>query len=184
MSQQSLRQVQDRNLTLKRQQQLQRLSEAEQQISSQDLQLQQLQQQQQAQEAQARAGQKQEALRVLVEKGKGSSELYSLSPKERAEVEAIASELKRQRQQAAGRAAVSQAESALSSSLVPELRREIFVQGASGATTINLPNLNARFEQLTQPQFTPYTPPIQRTPLVVSPAKTFTQQFKETLFAP
>lgn len=159
-SQQSLRQSQDRNVALQRQQQLKQLSQAEQQISAQDLQLQQLQQQQ-SQPTDNREAQRQTALRILVEKGKGSSALYSLPKEERAAIEAYASELKASRERSAGIVAVSKAEKSLASSLTPELRRDIYLQGATGQGTITLPNLSSKFQQLTQPQFTPYTPTMQ-----------------------
>lgn len=184
MSQQSLRQAQDRNVQLQRQQQLQKLGETEQQISSQDIQLQQLQEQQ-VQQSQNREAQRQQALKILVEKGKGSSALYSLPKEERAAIEAYASELKASRERGAGIGAVGQAERTLNVSLTPQLRRDIFLRGASGQASIELPNLSSKFQQLTQPQFTPAPSNIlQSRPLFVSPAKTFTQQAKDIIFAP
>lgn len=140
-SQQALRSSQDRNAMLQRQQQLQQLQEAQAQ-EQRFQQLQEQQRQQQQSQIDSKSATKQEALRILIQKGKGSSALYSLSPQDRAEVEAIASELKASRERSAGIVAVSKAEQALSSSLAPELRRDIYLQGASGATTITLPDLN------------------------------------------
>lgn len=155
-SQQSLRQQQGRNALLQRQQQVRSLESQQEQLQQQERRNQELQrQQQQASSSQAKELQKQEALRILIEKGKGSSALYSLTPQERAEVEAIASEIKGSRERSAGIVAVSKAERALSASLVPELRADIYKQAASGATTITLPDLNARFNQLSIPQYTP-----------------------------
>lgn len=188
MSQQNLRQAQDRNVVLQRQQQLQRLSQAEQQITAQDTQLQELQRQQQGQNQDAinRELQKQIALKTLVEKGKGSSALYSLTRQERAEIEAKASELKGSRERSAGIVAISRAEQSLSSSLSPELRKQIFLQGASGQFNIELPKLESKFQQLTQPQFTPTSQVTmqQRPKSIVQSAKTFTQQAKDIIFAP
>lgn len=187
ISQQNLRQAQDRNVALQRQQQLKQLSQAEQQITSQDIQLQQMQSQQsQLEQLQSKDLQKQEALRVLVEKGKGSSALYSLSPKERAQIESIASEIKASRERSAGIVAVSKVEQTLSSSLNPELRKQVFLQGASGQFSIELPKLESKFQQLTQPQFTPANQVTiqQRPQSIVAPAKTFTQQAKDIIFAP
>lgn len=186
MSQQNLRQAQDRNVVLQRQQQLQRLSQAEQQITAQDTQLQELQRQQQGQNQDAinRELQKQIALKTLVEKGKGSSALYSLTRQERAEIEAKASELKGSRERSAGIVAISRAEQSLSSSLSPELRKQIFLQGASGQFNIELPKLESKFQQLTQPQFTPNIIVQQRQPLVVAPTQTFSQQLKGIISQP
>ena len=65
----------------------------------------------------------------------------ALSPKEQEEVRDQANNIQASGARSAGNAAVSEAEKALSVSLTPELRRQIYLQGASGARLIQLPTL-------------------------------------------
>src|SRR3990167_1015217 len=145
MSERSVRQVRDINELRKRQIQLQQVSQAEQLTGQQLAELQA--QQVQVQQAPDRSSLKQSALSYLVRTGKGNESYYALSPKEQSEVQDLANELESSRARSAGIVAVSEAEKALSVSLTPELRRQIYEQGKSGASLIQLPNLEQKYYQ-------------------------------------
>ena len=108
----SLRAIEGIKGLLSRQKQTAQLTQAESEINQRMQQFEDMRQQEQQQfnSAQAKQGVIQSALNTLIRTGKGSSELYSLSPEERAEVESIASDIKRQRQQGVAREVITKIE--------------------------------------------------------------------------
>src|SRR3990167_2799854 len=140
MSERSTRQVRDINQLRQRQIQLQQVSQAEQ-LTGQQLAELQAQQSQVQESAPSRSALKQSAIAYLVSRGRANDAYNALSPKEQEEVRDQANNIQASGARSAGNAAVSEAEKALSFSLTPELRRQIYLQGASGARLIQLPTL-------------------------------------------